>query len=722
MTITSRRSFLMSAAAVSGGLVLGFSLPARGRLDAQAQVQARRGSPFDGYVSIARDGKVTVTAAHMEMGQGIQDGIATLVAEELGVPIESIEVVGGAGNPALYGNIAWGGQIQGTGGSTGTASSWERYRRAGATVRAMLIRAAATAWDVPPGRVAAEDGILSSGMRRATYGEMAEAAARVPVPADVALKNPADWALIGKEAAHRVGGRDKVTGKRTFTIDLKLPGLLTAVVAHPPRFGAVVARVDDAAARRVPGVVEVVRISRGVAVVATNTWAAIKGREALRVDWNEANAERRGSADLVREYTALAGREGTIAAQRGDAAGALSGAGGFIEATYEFPYLAHAALEPLDAVARRTGDLLEVWGGHQMPDFYQAVAGQIAGLAPDRVKLHVMPTGGGFGRRAVLDADIIVEAVETAKAIGWRAPVKVMWTREDDMTGGRYRPLYVHRVRAVLGRDNRIAAWHHHIVGQAIMVGTPFEAFTVRNGVDATSVEGASDMPYAVPNFRAEVTNTRVGVPVLWWRAVGHTHTAYAVETMIDELARAAGQDGVAFRLAHLDPASREAGVLRLAAERSGYAAQAADGVTKGVAVHKSFGTYVAMVVEARVTGRSVKVERVVAAVDCGVAVNPDVIRAQIEGGIGFGLGSVMASELTLAGGVVEQRNYDGFEILRIDAMPKVEVHILPSSQPPTGIGEPGVPPIGPALANAVAAATGRRVRVLPFAKGMGGV
>jgi isoquinoline 1-oxidoreductase beta subunit len=718
-TTASRRAFLLSAAAVSGGLVLGFTLPGAGRFGAMAQAR-RAGSPFDGYVAIARDGKVTVTAAHMEMGQGIQDGIATLVAEELGVAMDAVEVVGGAGNPALYGNIAWGGQIQGTGGSTGLLSSWERYRRAGATVRAMLIRAAASAWDVPPGRVAAEAGVLSSGMRRATYGEMAEAAARQPVPADVALKNPADWSLIGKQSTHRVAGRDKVTGARTFTIDLKLPGLLTAVVAHPPRFGATVARVDASAARRVSGVVDVVTISRGVAVVATNTWAAIKGREALRVDWNEANAERRGSADLAREYASLATRPGTVAADRGDAAGALSGAGSVIEATYEFPYLAHAALEPLDAVVRRSGDLLEVWGGHQMPDLYQAVAAQVAGLTPDRVRLNVMPTGGGFGRRAVLDADIIVEAVETAKAIGWRAPVKVMWTREDDMTGGRYRPLYVHRVRASLGRDNRVAAWHHHIVGQSIMIGTPFEAFTVRNGVDATSVEGASDLPYAIPNFRAEVTNTRVGVPVLWWRAVGHTHTAYAVETMIDELARAAGQDAVAFRLAHLDPASREAGVLRLAADKAGWANTPAEGIARGVALHKSFGTYVAMVLEARVSGRAVKVERVVAAVDCGVAVNPDVIRAQIEGGVGFGLGSVLSSELTLAGGVVEQRNYDSFEILRIDAMPAVEVHIAPSAMPPTGIGEPGVPPIGPALANAVAAATGRRVRVLPFAKGMG--
>jgi isoquinoline 1-oxidoreductase subunit beta len=510
-----------------------------------------------------------------------------------------------------------------------------------------------------------------------------------------------------------------VNGRFRYTLDLRLPGMLVALVAHPPRFGARVASFDAAAARAVPGVTDVVQISRGVAVVAQNTWAAMKGREALSVTWDESAAERRGSAELMLAYSAAAAGTGAVAAERGDAVRALTGAR-VVEATYAFPYLAHAALEPLDAVVAREGDIINVWGGHQIPDLYQAIAAQAGGTTPDRVRLHVMPTGGGFGRRAVADAEIVAEAVETARAINFRAPVKLMWTREDDMTGGRYRPAYVHRVRAALSADGRIAAWAQHVVGQSILIGTPFEQMLVRNGIDATSVEGASDTPYAIPNLRVEVTNTQVGVPVLWWRSVGHTHTAYAVETMMDTLAAAAGQDPVAFRLAHLPDAARERGVLRLAAERAGWGTPLPQGRFRGVAVHQSFGSFVAMVAEITMgANNAFRVERVVAAVDCGTPINPDVIRAQVEGGIGFGLGAAMAEELTLDAGRVEQTNYDAYTPLRIDAMPRVEVHILPSTESPTGIGEPGVPPIAPAVANAIAAATGRRVTVLPFAKGL---
>lgn len=713
---TSRRGFILGAAAFGGGLVLGFTLPG---LPALAQNQAPV-SPFAGYVSIAPDGIVTVEAAHMEMGQGAHHGIGTLVAEELGVSLDKVTVRGAAGNPALYGNVTWGGTVQGTGGSSATPSSWDRYRRAGATAREMLKAAAAQAWSVPVAQVTAADGALTGpNGRRATYGEMAAAAASVPVPADVPLKTPAQWTLIGKDDTTRIAGRDKVTGRQQYTIDVRLPGMLIALVAHPPRFGAKVASFDAAAAKAVKGVVDVVQISRGVAVVAENTWAAIQGREALTVTWDESVAEKRGSAELLAEYREQASRQGAIARERGDAGGTLSRSGKVIEATYEFPYLAHAALEPLDAVVRKTGDTIEIWGGHQLPDIYQGTAAAIAGVAPDKVKLHVMTTGGGFGRRAVVDSDIVVEATEIAKAIGWRAPVKLLWTREDDMVGGRYRPLYVHKVRAAVGQDGRIAAWHHHIVGQSILVGTPFEAMLVKDGIDATSVEGAEDTPYAIPNLKVEVTNTRVGVPVLWWRSVGHTHTAYAVETMMDDLAAAAGQDPIAFRLAHLPADARERGVLELVRDRSNWSTAPAPGIHRGVAVHKSFGTYVAMVIETRVDGGAIKPVRVVAAVDCGVPINPDVIRAQLEGGIGFGLGAILYSELTLTDGVVDQKNYDTFQVLRLEDMPKVETHILASSASPSGIGEPGVPPVGPALANAVARATGRRIRVLPMAKGI---
>jgi isoquinoline 1-oxidoreductase beta subunit len=502
---------------------------------------------------------------------------------------------------------------------------------------------------------------------------------------------------------------------------VKLEGMLTAVISRPPAFGGKARSVDATAARAVPGVVDVVEIDRGVAVVAEGTWAAMKGRDALVVDWDLSAAETRGTDELMAEYRRLAaGTEAASARRDGDAEAALAGAASVIEATFEFPYLAHAALEPLNAVARMRDGMLEVWGGHQIPDLYQAIAAGIAGIPAERVKLHVMMTGGGFGRRAVTDADVVAEAVAVAKAIGWRAPVKVQWTREDDMAGGRYRPMYHHTIRAGLDAQGQPVAWRHRIVGQSILAGTPFEAMLVAKGVDGTSVEGAANLPYAIPHLAVDLVTTSVGVPVLWWRAVGSTHTAYATEVMIDELALAAGKDAVEFRLGLLAGHPRHAGVLRLAAEKAGWGAPLPEGRFRGVAVHEAFATFVAQIAEISLDARGrPKVERVVCAVDCGIAVNPDVIRAQMEGGIGFGLGAILHGAITLEQGRVVESNFDGYEVLRLDEMPVVEVHIVPSAERPTGVGEPGVPPIGPAVANAYRAATGKRIGVLPFAKGL---
>jgi isoquinoline 1-oxidoreductase beta subunit len=456
-------------------------------------------------------------------------------------------------------------------------------------------------------------------------------------------------------------------------------------------------------------------------VVGEHTWAALRGREQVTVEWDESSAEKRGSAEILAAYRDAAAKPGKATARNdGDSEAGFAAAAKVLEATYEFPYLAHAALEPLNAVAWMNGGILEVWGGHQMPDLYQFMASQVAGTTPDKVKLHVMKTGGGFGRRAVADADVIVEAVAAAKSLGWKHPVKVQWTREDDMKAGRYRPAYVHRVKAGLDGDGRLVAWHNHIVGQSILKGTPFEGGLVKNGIDLTSVEGAANIPYEVANMKIELTTMDAGVPVLWWRSVGSTHTAYAVETFLDELAEAAGKDPVEFRLGMLGQHPRHAAVLKLAAEKAGWGTPLPAGRFRGVALAESFNTVVAQVVEvSKADGGSVKVERVVAALDCGTVINPDQVRAQIEGGIGFGLGAVLQEELSLSGGVVEQSNYDLYTPLRIDQMPKVEVHIAASDAPPTGVGEPGVPPVGPALANAVYAATGKRVRVLPLSKGL---
>ena len=707
MAVLSRRGFLVMTGAAGGGLALGLPL----------FEEARGAAPVEAYVRITPDNIVTVLSAHLEMGQGVYCGLATLVAEELGADPAQMRVEGASGNTKLYGNLVWGGKVQGTGGSTAMASSFERYRRAGATARAMLAEAAARAWSVPAGEIVVEQGVLRhDGLgQSALLGQFAEAAATLPVPATVTLKDPKEWRYIGKESVRRVDGKPKSTGQQLYTIDVNLPGMLTAIVAHPPLFGAQVKSFDPNAAKAIKGVVEVVRIPQGIAVLAETTWAAIRGREALTVEWDRAQAETRGTAELMAEYRRLAAQPPmAVAERRGDADGAMAKAVTVVEAAYEFPYLAHAALEPLNAVVRRQGDVLEIWGGHQAPDLYQAKAAEAAGLAPDKVKLHVMTTGGSFGRRACPDADIVLEAVECAKAIGWRAPVKVQWTREDDMTGGRYRPAYLHVVKAGIDAAGNPVAWTHHVVGQSILAGTPFAP--KRGRVDGTSVEGGADTRYAIPNFTVGLTTTQVGVPVLWWRSVGHSHTAYVMETMIDELAVAAGRDPVDYRRALLQGQPRHRRVLDLAAEKAGWGDNPAPGRFRGVAVHECFKTVVAEVAEISLNpSGGFKVERVVCAVDCGVAINPDQIRAQMEGGIGFGLGAILHSRLTLTEGRVDQTNYDGYQVLRLPEMPRVEVYVVPSPEPPTGVGEPGVPPIGPAIANALAAATGSRVRMLPM-------
>lgn len=715
----SRRGFLVSASATATGLVVGFRTVETAADAAQAAGVA---NPFEAYLEIASDGTVTVFSSQFDMGQGSYHGIATLVVEELGCDWSQIQVKGAFGPTAHYGNLAWGGAVQGTGGSTSMATSWERYRRAAATARAMLVSAAAEAWQVPVDEVTLEKGqITHAGSGRSSgLGDFAEAAARQVVPADVPLKERGDWTQIGNPAVRRFDRVGKTRGEQDFTIDVKLPGLLTAVMIHPPKFGTTVASFDAESAKRSPGVVDVVRIPRGIAVVAEDMWSALKARDLVTVDWDESAAESRGSEEILASYRTLSTLPPQAWARRdGDVEAALASAARVLEATFEFPYLAHAAMEPLNAVAyKREDGVLEVWGGHQLPGLHQHLASQIAELPPEQVELKIMKTGGGFGRRAVPDGDVVAEAVAVAKAIGWRAPVKVQWTRENDMRGGRYRPAYVHRLRAGLDESGTLVAWENHIVGQSIVAGTPFEGL-IQNGVDATSVEGAANLPYAVPNLSVGLTTTDVKVPVLWWRSVGSTHTAYATEVFIDEVAEAAGADPVAFRLALLRDHPRHAGVLKLAAEKAGWGESLPEGHHLGVAVHESFNSYVAQVAEVSVEEGEVLVHRVVAAVDVGTAINPDNVKAQVEGGIGFGLGAILQEEVTLTGGEVEQGNYDTYQPLRIDQMPRIEVHIVDIHEPPTGIGEPGVPPIGPAVANAVARAIGRRVRVLPISKGL---
>jgi len=716
--VPSRRAFLGAAAA--GAILIGFRLDPGGiaRAASAAPDLSKVPAQPNAFVRIAADDTVTVIVKHLDMGQGNTTGLATILADELDADWSRVRTEFAPADTKLYGNLLMG-PVQGTGGSTAIANSWFQLRKAGAAARAMLVSAAADRWKVPAAEIAVENGVVrhAASNQQARFGALAEAAAGLPVPQEPRLKDPSKWRLIGKRVP-RLDSEAKTNGSAIYSLDIRRPGQVTAVVAHAPRFGATVKSVDDKAARAVPGVVDVVRIPTGVAVIAGDTWAAMKGRESLKVTWDEGAAETRSSDTILAEYRDMAKRPGHVASERGDAEAGIRGAAKVLEAEFTFPYLAHASMEPLNATieAAADGKSYDVFAGCQLQTVEQAVIAAVLGVTADKVRLHTQWAGGSFGRRATPGADYLAEAASILKAYGAKAPVHLVWTREDDMAGGYYRPSVLHKIRAGLDAKGAVTGWQHVMVGKSIMIGSPFEAMLVKNGVDATTVEGASDTAYALPAYRFEVHNAREGVPVLWWRSVGHTHTAQAMEVFVDELAAAAGVDPVAYRLSLLAQAPRLSGVLRLAAEKAGWSSrEGGKGRGLGVAVHQSFGSYVAMVADVSAGEGKLKVNRIVAAVDVGTAVNPDVIHAQVEGAVGFALSSVLRNRITLKDGVVQERNFDAYEPTRMSEMPKVEVHIVPSDAAPTGIGEPGVPVLGPAISNAVFAATGRRLRSLPL-------
>jgi len=582
------------------------------------------------------------------------------------------------------------------------------------------VAAAAKAWGVPAGEIKVSEGVVShaGAARKATFGELAGLAAKEPVPAQVTLKDPGTFKIIGREKLPRLDARAKSTGKQQFAIDVMLPGMMTAVVMRPPRFGAKVISFDASKAKALAGVVDVVQIPRGVAVVGRDMWSAKKGREALSVTWDESGAEKRGTAELMKQYRALArGKEAVTVVQAGDVEAALAHAAKRLEGEFEFPYLAHAPMEPLTAVCSLSPEKCEIWAGCQFHTVDQANAAAAVGLKPEQVTINTLAAGGTFGRRANPESDYISEVASIAKATGGKYPVRLIWTREDDITGGRYRPLNYHRVTAAIGKDGKVA-YRQRVVGQSIIIGTPFEAMMVKNGVDPTAVGGSAAEQYDLADAQVSWSQPKVGVPVLWWRSVENTHMAFSKEVMIDELAHAAGQDPVAFRVALLGKHPRHIGALKLAAEKAGWDAPfpKEKGRGRGVAVHESFGSVVAQVAEVTVKGDKITVDRVVCAVDCGIAVTPDVIRAQMQSGIGYGLSAALYGKITLTDGHVDQTNFHQYQVLRINDMPRViEVHIVPSTNPPSGVGEPGTPPIAPAVANAVRAATGIRLHTLPF-------
>lgn len=719
---STRRDFLKSAGTVSAmALTVGFvwgGSTRRALAAGPATPSAGAGFKPNAFLRIGSDNSVTVIAKHVEMGQGAYTGIATIVAEELDADWSQVRVESAPADAKRYANFAFG-TMQGTGGSSAMANSWTQLREAGGKARAMLLAAAAKEWKVPAAELSVEQGIVynAAGKRQASFGALVATASALAVPETVKLKDPKDFKLIGRRAP-RVDAAAKSDGTAQFTLDVTLPGMLVALLKRPPLFGATVKSFDAAAAGAVPGVVKVLQVPRGVAVVAKSFWAAKQGRDALRVQWDDSKAETRSSAALMDEYRRLADQPALSARKDGDAAQAIKDAAHKVSASYEFPYLAHAPMEPLDAVVKLSANSCEIWAGDQFQTVDQANAARTAGLEPQQVSIHTLYAGGSFGRRANPGSDYIVEAVSIAKAYGADGtPIKLQWTREDDIHGGLYRPMYFHKLEAGLNDKGVLTGWRHVIVGQSIMADTPFAAL-IKDGIDATSVEGAANVAYAIPNVSVDLSTTKTGVPVLWWRVVGSSHTTFAVEAFIDEVAHAAGQDGFTFRRKLLDQHPRMKAVLELAAEKAGWSNPLPAGKGRGIAVAEAFKTYVAQVAEVSVDkDGQVKVDRVVCAVDCGTPINPDIIAAQMEGGIGFGLGAALYGAITLQDGRIEQDNFNGYRVLRINEMPTVEVHIVPSAEPPTGVGEPGVAPLGPAVANAIFAATGKRRYVLPFSK-----
>jgi len=707
----SRRAFIRTSATAVGGLVISFVIPGAGRFVFAQPAPGGKLPPPNAFLRIGSDDSITVLLAHSEMGQGIWTTLPMLIAEELDADWSRIAVQHAPAAP-VYAHPAFGMQM--TGGSSSTWSEFDRYRQAGAVARDLLVRAAAQRFRVKRADCRTENGQVICGNKRARYGELAEAAAKLPAPKSVKLKDPKEWKIIGK-ATRRLDTPEKITGRAQFGMDVQFPGLLTAVVARSPVFGGKVKSFDASATKSVPGVRNVVQVPSGVAVVADHFWAAKLGRDALKVEWDLGPNAGTDSAALRAEFSRLASTPGAIAAQKGDAAGALASGAKTIEAEYAVPYLAHAPMEPLNCTVKMGADNCEIWTGTQFQGIDTMVAAQITGLKPEQITIHTTFLGGGFGRRATPTSDFISEALHVAKAAN--APVKTVWTREDDVRGGYYRSAFVHRARIALSADGFPQAWQHTLVGQSNMMGTLFEQMLVKDGIDATSVEGVSDSPYitATANHRVDLHSPKTGIPVLWWRSVGHSHTAFVMESLVDELAQAAGRDPVEYRRTLLKDSPRHLGVLNLAAEKAGWGSALPSGRARGVAVHESFGSYVAQVAEVSVEKGEIRVHRVVCAIDCGLAVNPAGVAAQMESGVAFGLGAVLHSALHFKDGRVQESNFHDYQVLRMNEMPRVETHIVASSEKMGGVGEVGVPPIAPAVANAVAKLTGQRLRELPL-------
>ena len=721
-TDMSRRRFIKLS--VASGLAIGLvSAGAAGAATPKATAgRLKPGQQPGAFVHIDRKGVVTIQINRLEFGQGTQTGLARILADELDADWSRVRAELAPAGEA-YKDPAF--SLQMTGGSNSIQNSFAQYRELGARARAMLVEAAARKWKVDAATVRTQAGrLMAADGRSAGYGEMSDAAMALPVPASVTLKKSSEFRLIGKPA-DRLDSADKSAGRQTFGMDMRRPGMKTVLIARPPHFGGTVAGFDAAPAQAVKGVdramqVDLDRGATGVAVVADGFWPAHMGRDRLKIQW-KAPAELPDSRKLDAQFEALLGREG-LPARVGDLSG-MAAAKKTIAADFHFPFLAHAPMEPLNAVIEvsGTGDgrQFDIWTGTQFQTIDQATVARILKVKPQQVRIYTMFAGGGFGRRATPTADYLADTARVMKAwlaAGRSEPLKVVWTREDDIRGGYYRPLTMHRAEIGLGEDGRIAAWKHTIVSPSILKGTPFEAFLVKDGVDGTAVEGVADTAYDLP-IAVSVHHPAVNVPMLWWRSVGHTHSAFVMETLIDRIAREAGRDPVALRRDLLKKHPRHLAALDLAVRKSGYGTKSLPaGRAWGTAVHESFRSVVAHVVELSIEDDAPKLHRVTSAIHCNLAVNPRSVEAQIEGAVLMAIGTTLdGAEITLRDGVVEQSNFDSYAMPRMPDMPPVDVHIVPSDDPPTGVGEPGLPPLAPAMANAIFALTGKPVEALPI-------
>jgi isoquinoline 1-oxidoreductase subunit beta len=726
MTGLSRRNFLEASAAIGGGLLLGFSLPPR---RAGSRGKAAAFAP-NAFIRIDRDGAVTLTMHKVEMGQGTYTAMSMLLAEELEIGLDQVSLEHAPPDDARYAEPLFG--VQETGGSTSVRGNWEPLRRAGAAARTMLVTAAAGTWQVDPSSCRAAAGAVTHPPtgRSLSYGALVDAAAKLPVPRDIRLKDPKDFKLIGTPAK-RLDTREKVDGTALFGIDVRLPGMKFAAVAACPVFGGKLASVDDARANAIPGVQQVVRLADAVAVVADHTWAAKQGLAALDIRWDEGPNAKLSTADIVQQLATASEKPGVVARSDGDVQAALAAAARRVEAIYQVPFLAHATMEPVNCTVRLRPDGCDLWLGTQVPTFTQTAAARVAGLPKAKVMVHNHLLGGGFGRR--LEVDFIVRAVQIAKQV--TGPVQVWWSREEDIQHDMYRPYYYDRFAAGLDQRGRPVAWSHRIAGSSIEARVISQLFpktlrVIKAGgmhrlvamirhLDLDAVEGAAEPPYTLPNIHVDfVAVEPPGVPTAFWRGVGPTHNIFVVESFIDELAAAAGQDPFEYRRGLLDRSPRAKAVLELAAERAGWGQLLASShgrVGRGIALLHAFGSYIAQVAEIVVSPQGeVRVQRVVCAVDCGTIVNPDIVKAQMESGIVFGITAALWGEITIKNGRVEQHNFHDYRMLRLSETPKIEVHLVASTEAPGGVGEPGTSTVMPAVTNAIFAATGKRIRQLP--------